>query len=633
MMTQPTFDAYHQEWLSDVKYGNPHTSELGHRFARKLITQWLDIDEAADDIVYCDGAGDGGIDIAYLHRADTVEVPGDSPNEGDVWYLVQSKYGSAFQGVSTLLEESQKVIQTLSGQRANLSSLAEGLQQRLNIFQQQAGDLDRLILTFATETPLTDIQKQALEDIRAMGRNRLGPIFDVETVSIATIYQRVLDEVNAEIPRIHVPLSADLVASGRDLLVGAISLLNLYGFLKDYRSKTGDIDQLYEKNVRRFLGSRGKVNKAMQNTLRQNPEQFGLYNNGITIVVEDFIHNDKILNLVEPYVVNGCQTTRTIWEVFHQRLEAGGTGSNLEQQNWRNKAQQGVVVVKIVKVGAAGDNLLEDITRYTNSQNAVREKDFLVLRSDFRLLARQMEDKYNVFLETQRGGWESRSAYQRQHPKEYQFTEHTNAFDLLKVYSAGWLGEAGTAYGRNAAFLPGGNIFGRIFNDPINSNGLSADDLYAAYQVQKSADNYKFGRGADKPSRRQTRFLFYMVVLDMLKGVMNLNNLSTTPQDLTAALIKLYQPEHSTSIAALMDIAIEVIDEYMNSGSDDSVFREPAFQNTFNSDLNGYLKWEQLGKSDASSPNLRGLLAITKRTLGRGSPSPRDLILGAINKK
>src|SRR5437764_1066316 len=92
---QPAFTAYHEEWLRDVQAGNPSTSELGHRFARKLITQWLDIEESADDIVYCDGAGDGGIDLAYLQRADNVEGEGQEGfSEGDVWYLVQSKYGS-----------------------------------------------------------------------------------------------------------------------------------------------------------------------------------------------------------------------------------------------------------------------------------------------------------------------------------------------------------------------------------------------------------------------------------------------------------------------------------------------------------------------------------------------------------
>ena len=83
--------------------GSPSTTELGNRFARKLLTQWLDIGEVSDDIVYCDGSGDGGIDIAYLSRSEGGDGGDSGVVEGDVWYLVQSKYGSAFQGVNTLL--------------------------------------------------------------------------------------------------------------------------------------------------------------------------------------------------------------------------------------------------------------------------------------------------------------------------------------------------------------------------------------------------------------------------------------------------------------------------------------------------------------------------------------------------
>jgi hypothetical protein len=244
-------------------------------------------------------------------------------------------------------------------------------------------------------------------------------------------------------------------------------------------------------------------------------------------------------------------------------------------------------------------------------------------------MARQMEERYNTYLETQRGGWESRSAYQRQHPTAKKFTEHTNVFDLLKVHGAGWLGEPGIAFGRNAAFLPNGSVFRRIFNNQSNEAPFTVEDLYAAYRVQQTADKYKFGRGAET-SRRQTRFLYYMVALELLKRVMSRANLDTSPRDLTQALLKLYKPGNELAAEALMDAAIEVIDEYMNPRSEQSVFQEPAYENVHNRDLNAYLKWEQLGKNEASSPNLRALLTITTQTLGRGNPSPRELIITAI---
>ncbi len=109
------FEDFREQWLQDVREGDPSTTELGHRFARKLLTQWIDIDDSSDDLVYCDGAGDGGIDIAYLYRGEGVDGQSDTSVEGHTWYLIQGKYGSAFRGINTLLEEGKKVIDTLDG--------------------------------------------------------------------------------------------------------------------------------------------------------------------------------------------------------------------------------------------------------------------------------------------------------------------------------------------------------------------------------------------------------------------------------------------------------------------------------------------------------------------------------------
>ena len=380
-----SYEQFRVEWLGDVQEGAPSTVELGRRFAHKLVTQWLEIDGASEELVYCDGSGDGGIDIAYLDRG-SEEDDGDGAAVGHNWYLIQGKYGCAFAGEDTLIREGRKVIDTLDGRRDSLSSLAEGLLERLSSFRRQASEHDRITLVFATIDPLTDPEKRVLEDVRILGRSRVGIAFDVEAVSLQAIYVRVLEAREAvEQPRLRVSIEAKVVESDSDLLVGSVSLTDLFAFLKAYRTETGNLDQLYEKNVRQFLGGRRKVNKAMRETLEATPERFGLYNNGITFVVADFKrHGDNQLELVEPFVVNGCQTPRTIWEVFHQRLESGGTGSDPTIVAWRERAAKGVVVTRIVKVGVSGEPMLLDITQYTNSQNAGRDKDFIALNSGFR---------------------------------------------------------------------------------------------------------------------------------------------------------------------------------------------------------------------------------------------------------
>jgi hypothetical protein len=632
------FTAFRDQWLSDVTRGNPSTVELGRRFSQKLIQQWRDVDDSSPDLVYCDGAGDGGIDIAYLDRGAEDDDAGSAAN-GNAWYLVQSKYGSAFQGNTTLLVEGQKVIDTLDGRRPRLSSLAAGLLERLTAFRSAASEHDRIVLLFATELPVDDAQKRALEDLRAMGRARLGGMFEVESLSIQTIFERTLEETQVSIlEQRTVPLAAALVASGPNLLVGSTSLTNLHQFLHAYRDKTQDLDQLYEKNVRRFLGARGKVNKAMQETLRTAPDQFGLYNNGITIVVTHFeAGGDGRFHLVDPYIVNGCQTTRTVWEVCHARLDSGATGSDPGLDAWRAKAEQGVVVTKVVKVGSDGEALLQAITRYTNSQNAVREKDFLALTSDFKTWAGQVAERYGVYLEIQRGAWDSRRALQKQRSDLRQFSEMANAFELLKVYGAGWLGEAGLAFGKNAPFIPNGTVFKRIISQGGASDGepFGADDLYAAYLLRRAADEAGFGRGATEDSRRQTRFIFFMVVVELLREVLSRAGMPTTSRSLSGSVIRLWQPEHQQAQDALVNTALELIGSYLTKGGDTSLFEEPAYKTTFFFDLNAFLKWERLGKTEADTPRFRALLTMTKLYMGHkmgGKPSHRDVILAALKR-
>ena len=68
---KPTYEQFREEWLAEIKEANLSPLAKGRRFATKLITQWLGVTADDNDFVICDGSGDGGIDIAYLQRADS----------------------------------------------------------------------------------------------------------------------------------------------------------------------------------------------------------------------------------------------------------------------------------------------------------------------------------------------------------------------------------------------------------------------------------------------------------------------------------------------------------------------------------------------------------------------------------
>ena len=619
-----TFEEFCEEWLREFTEENLSPVEKGQGFAFKLITQWLGVTDDDEDLVLCDGSGDGGIDIAYLRRADIDDSEQDGQSdEGDTWYLIQSKYGTAFQGHETVMNEGRKVISTLVGDNSRLSNQVTQLLGRLNNFMQQASERDRIILVFATERPMKEADRQALRDVLSLGRERFSAIFDVEDISLQTIWET---RDAPEEPTISLPIQGDFVDPSSGLRVGTIPLTKLYEFLAAYRDKTGNLDQLYEKNVRQFLGSRRKINKGIAETLQKSPELFGLYNNGITIVVSDYSTKpDGSCMLFDPYVVNGCQTTRTIWEVLRQYLDAGGTGRSEKNEEWHRLAERGVIVTKIVK----GDNAqITNITRFTNSQNAVREQDFIALRDDFRAWSSATADRYGVFLEIQRGGWDSQKAFQKSHPTARQFSESANAFDLLKVYAAGWLSEPGAATGARASFIPGGRLFNRITS---SNEPFGVDDLYGAYRLQGLAEQFKFGRKAEKPSRGFTRSLFYFVVLELLRETRIRANRTYFATELTNSLLILLIEENQDALQGLLDSAIEVVDEYLNRESEDSLYKELAFRG----DVSRFLKWEQLGRNEDSTPLFKSLLSAHKRLFGRrvaGQLSPRELVGNAILK-
>jgi hypothetical protein len=602
-----TFEEFEMQWLEDVQADSPSTTQLGNRFAQKILRDWLEIDEATAEVILCDGTGDGGIDAAVFVKAD----PGEGI-EGTTWILVQSKYGTALRGPNTITLEAQKLFATLEGRRPALSSLSTELVGRLKNFLSNKGNGDKLEYVVATSRKLTDEELEYLKNVRVIGRDKFGDCFDTDAVSIETIYNKVCEDQQVIGPQISVALTTSVTASTKDLHIGATTLPDMFAFMTEYKSKSSDLDMLYEKNVRKFLGSKRKVNKGIEHTIEFTPERFGLYNNGITIVAEQLSRDSVgMLTLVNPYIVNGCQTTRSIWSVLQRKLNAGGSAPTDVQKEWKERLKQGVVVTKIVLVGAGGEDLLTETTRYTNSQNAVGEKDFIALEADFRTWAPAFNKEFGVFLEIQRGAWEARRAYQKQNPLAVpQYTQSANAFDLLKAYAAGWLVEPGIAFGKNPPFAPGGSLFNKI----VNETGFGIDSLFAAYQLQLLAGHYGFGRGATKPSRGQTRYLFMMVVVGLVKDSLIQLGKNSERVDLVKAVRAL---ANANLLLHFGNAAVGVVDDYLVPGGEDTIYLEPEYRKT--NDLNAFLKSEKLGKTDDFSPNLRTQISLGKKDFRKGS--------------
>ncbi len=131
--------------------------------------------------------------------------------------------------------------------------------------------------------------------------------------------------------------------------------------------------RLLEANVRSFLSVKGKgVNAGIQSTLRTAPERFMAYNNGI-VIVADKMELDKaggegstgILWLKGLQIVNGGQTTASIYF----------TKKKFPETDLSRVRVPAKIIVMRDDDSAKEEALVSDISRYANSQNAVRQSD------------------------------------------------------------------------------------------------------------------------------------------------------------------------------------------------------------------------------------------------------------------
>lgn len=124
--------------------------------------------------------------------------------------------------------------------------------------------------------------------------------------------------------------------------------------------------RLLERNVRAFLSARGKINRGIRDTIRNEPERFLPYNNGLTATAESVRISRKERGDVIEYVhdfqiVNGGQTTASL------AVAAREADCDLEDVS---------VQMKLVVVGPELiDELVPNISRYANRQNNVQESD------------------------------------------------------------------------------------------------------------------------------------------------------------------------------------------------------------------------------------------------------------------
>jgi hypothetical protein len=127
--------------------------------------------------------------------------------------------------------------------------------------------------------------------------------------------------------------------------------------------------RIFARNIRGYLGTGIEVNRSMVATLRDEPEKFFYYNNGITILCDEAEKKSRqgkdILQVNNPQIINGQQTTRTV--AAHPA-----------------EARNASVLVKVIRVprnqdgnGNGFEKLVSRIVTGTNWQSTIIASDLI----------------------------------------------------------------------------------------------------------------------------------------------------------------------------------------------------------------------------------------------------------------
>ncbi len=467
METLATYSEWKQSFLLEIE-AQPHTVAKGDLFVQKILRNRYDLSEAdAIDATECAGAGDRGVDALYIYSQEADGIPHA--------IIVQGKYGTAGSDMN-VYSEVQKFLQSLKLVSAG-TSINPSFDKIIGVMTSQ-GQIHYVI---ATVEPLNQAHNVVFENIKKKASTDFGSKLIFEMIDLKKIYSTFASYVPQETNSgIKVDLYCRIINVQDRAYIGVASLVNVYKMLQSYASQSaGEVDGIYDRNIRKYLRRRtGSVNDGIYKTLESEPHRFIAYNNGITIICRAAQKIDGALHLTTPYVVNGCQTTRTLYNFMETKFP--GIDVLKDTSDRLRTYKEAFIIFKVLVVeDIEGDPYAKFITRYSNKQNVIRGKDFIALDDMYKSLKSQFNAR-GYFLETQAGEYEVLPKHRKKlFPKD---THVINTFEATLFYAAGILGKPHDAFGRSGEFMPEGEKFHLITN-------LSVDDLFIPWMIAGEAKN------------------------------------------------------------------------------------------------------------------------------------------------
>ncbi|HQE12030.1 MAG TPA: AIPR family protein, partial [Flavipsychrobacter sp.] len=242
-------------------------------------------------------------------------------------------------------------------------------------------------------------------------------------------------------------------------------------------------NELLESNVRAFLGQAGKFNKGIRDTIRNKPQMFLPYNNGITATAESvetkFVDKQLVITKLNDFqIVNGGQTTASLYHTQKKFKDADLSKIFVQMK------------LTVIKDKEQKNIEVPNISRFANSQNKVSELDLSSNNPYFVQIENLSRKKYVVNPENknqsrlwffERANGQYRETLNKQTPAQQKKFKEQNPSNLKFVKSDvakfinGWeLEPHFVAQGSQKNFIH----YTKKITDLVSKNKLPGENFY-----------------------------------------------------------------------------------------------------------------------------------------------------------
>lgn len=311
-------------------------------------------DKAISSIV--DGFDDNGIDLIHF----------DSKNK-NLW-LIQSKFTKNTTGEpenGDLLKFKTGILDLIDLKLSRFNSKVQSKEDEIISALNDPLVKIRIVLAHTGRDGLSEHNERTKNDL-LQDLNDPSELAKFEVFALKHAHKSLVGGLDGE------PIKAELALTNWGFIeepykafYGQINAINLAELWSEHRGR------LFSDNIRDFIGF-SEVNEDIIETIKEEPENFYYFNNGITALCKSI--DKKAISgsdrntgyfVAEDFkIVNGAQTV-------------GSIGNALD--SYRENVEKANLFIKIISLEHCPDEFGTRITKTTNTQNRIDKKDFVSL--------------------------------------------------------------------------------------------------------------------------------------------------------------------------------------------------------------------------------------------------------------